>query len=210
MGETVVLVHGLWISRFIMDCLERRLRRCGFHTAKFYYPSVGNDISANARLLYQCSQRLQAETVHFIGYSLGGLVVLRLFQDFPAQRPGRIVLLGTPYGGSYVARRLAKYGFWRRLFGESLDQGLLGPAVAWGGGRDLGVIAGTLPVGGGVMWVPSLPRPHDGTVALRETHVPGMTEHITLPVAHTGLVFSRAVAEQVCHFLNNGRFAVRR
>lgn len=51
-----------------------------------------------------------------------------------------------------------------------------------------------------------LPRPHDGTVAVRETLLPGLSAHRTLAVSHSGLIFSRAVAAQAIAFLRNGAF----
>jgi pimeloyl-ACP methyl ester carboxylesterase len=208
MKETVVVVHGLWMTGIDMLLLRRRLRGCGFNVVQFAYPTMRNSIAMNAAHLYEFTHALKPEntTVHFIGHSLGGLVILRLFQDFPDQCPGRVVLLGTPCAGSFVARQLASYvGRW--LFGRSLEQGLLSDAHYWNGGRDLGVIAGNLRMGGGMI-VRGLPRPNDGTVAVQETHLLGMTEHITLPVSHTGLLFSSAVVRQACTFLKTGRFDV--
>jgi len=204
--ESVVLVHGLWMTGIDMFLLRRRLRRCGFDVVQFSYPTLRSDIATNAARLHEFSRALQNPVIHFIGHSLGGLVILRLFQDFPGQRPGRVVLLGTPCAGSYVAYRLSQcVGRW--LFGQSLEQGLLNDAHRWSGGRELGVIAGSLSFGGGMI-VRGLPRPNDGTVAVRETYLSGMTEHITLPASHTGLVFSANVARQVCVFLQTGRFSV--
>ncbi|MEO7557885.1 MAG: alpha/beta hydrolase [Gammaproteobacteria bacterium] len=205
MKEIVIVVHGLWMTGIDMLLLRRRLRRCGYEVVQFTYPTMRNSIDANAACLHEFTRTCdQDATIHFIGHSLGGLVILRLFRDFP-ERPGRIVLLGTPCAGSYVARRLTQYlGRW--LFGQSLEQGLLSDTHRWNGGRALGVIAGNLSFGGGMI-VRGLPRPNDGTVAVQETYLSGMTEHITLPVSHTGLLFSTTVARQVCAFLKTGRFS---
>jgi hypothetical protein len=51
-----------------------------------------------------------------------------------------------------------------------------------------------------------VPRPCDGTVCLEETRVQGQTAHLVLPVSHSGLLFSRRVAEAACAFLREGRF----
>jgi pimeloyl-ACP methyl ester carboxylesterase len=146
--------------------------------------------------------------VHFVGHSLGGLLILRLFADFPEQRPGRIVLLGTPYAGSATARNLARRAWGRRLLGRSLEQALLGDGPRWHGGHDLGVIAGTTSVGLGLL-VGELPRPNDGTVIVAETRgIPGAVS-CTLPGSHSSLLFSAEVARRVCRFLLSGRFDER-
>ncbi|MEO5702676.1 MAG: alpha/beta hydrolase [Gammaproteobacteria bacterium] len=205
MKEIVVVVHGLWMTGIDMLLLRRRLRRCGYEVVQFTYPTMRNSIDANAARLHEFTRTFnQDATIHFVGHSLGGLVILRLFQDFPERHSGRIVLLGTPCAGSHVAHRLSQYlGRW--LFGRSLDQGLLSDIHRWNGGRELGVIAGSLRMGGGLI-VRDLPRPNDGTVAVQETYLPGMTEHIILPVSHTGLLFSETVARQLCAFLKTGCF----
>lgn len=205
MSEIVVFVHGLWMNGWDMTLLRRRVRRCGFDARQFSYPSTKKTVQENAAALQRFAQTLDAPAVHFVGHSLGGLVVLQLFQDFPAQRPGRVVLLGTPYSGCHAAQRLARYALWRRFLGCSLQGGLLGVRPAWRAQRELGVIAGTFPLGGG-LWLGSVPRPNDGTVAVAETQVPGMAAHLTLPVSHMGLLISTATARQTCAFLKTGRF----
>lgn len=207
--EIVVLVHGLWMTGWDMLLLRCRLRRCGFDARQFSYPSVRKNVRENAAALQRFAQTLEAPTVHFVGHSLGGLVILQLFQDFPAQRPGRVVLLGTPYGGCHAARRLARYALWRRFMGCSLEGGLLGGGPEWRAQRDLGVIAGTFPLGGG-LWLGGVPRPNDGTIAVAETRVPKMTAHLTLPVSHMGMLLSAETARQTCAFLKTGRFETSR
>ena len=207
MKETVIVVHGLWMTGIDMFLLRRRLRHCGFDVVQFSYPTMLSGIEMNATRLHEFTRALEGSSIHFIGHSLGGLVILRLFRDFPEQRPGKVVLLGTPCAGSFVARRLAtSIGRW--LFGRSLEQGLLSATHGWSGARELGVIAGSLRLGGGLL-VKGLPRPNDGTVAVQETYLTGMTEHLTLPASHTGLLFSASVARQTCAFLKSGRFIAR-
>ena len=202
---TVVLVHGLWMNGMELALLRRRIERCGFSARVFSYSSVGVSLAGNAERLQHFVISLDTEVIHFVGHSLGGLVILQLFREYPHQRPGRIVLLGTPVTGSRVAARLGRNAFTRRLFGRSLDHGLLGNGPDWAGGRDLGIVAGTLSMGLG-RWVTALPGPSDGTVALCETQLAGATDRYTAPVTHMGLLFSARVAAQVCAFLKTGRF----
>jgi len=190
----------------VMTVLARRLRRAGWTAHIFSYSARRVSARRNAGALAAFLNTVDAPVVHFVAHSLGGLLLMRLLQDHPAQRPGRAVLLGTPYRGSRVARRISRYRWGRWLCGSSLQEGLLGDGPRWAGGRELGVIAGTAPLGMG--WIaPGLPRPHDGMVAVAETEVAGQTDHISLPVTHSGMLISRAVARHVAHFLAEGRFA---
>jgi len=204
-AEAVVLIHGLWMPALVMTVLAWRLRRAGWATFNFSYSARHTTLSENAVALAAFVQAIDAPRVHFVAHSLGGLLLMQLFQDHPGQRPGRVILLGTPYRGSYGARRLSRHAWGRWLCGLSLDRALLGDGPRWTGTRELGVIAGSLPIGAG--WItPGLAKPNDGTVAVAETVVEAQADTITLPVTHNGLVFSAAVARQVVHFLNTGSF----
>lgn len=185
--------------------LQRRLRRCSLTPYRFRYPSLRDTVAGNAARLDAYLQSLPERTVHLVGHSLGGLVIRRLFLDHPDQPPGRVVTLGTPHTGSHVARRLQHGPFGAFLIGRGAEDGLLDGLPPWPAGRDLGVIAGRLAVGIGWL-IPGLPRPNDGTVAVAETRLDGMTDHIAVPASHMGLLVSREAARQTCHFLQHGRF----
>ncbi len=205
----VVLVHGLWMTGLEMALLRRRLRRCGFLPCQFSYPTVRAPVVENAARLHGFLRRVSAPVVHFVGHSLGGLVIRRLFHDHPPRRPGRIVTLGTPHRGSAVARRLARHGWGRRLLGGSFKGGLSGELPPWTGTRELGVIAGDRSLGVGLLFsrlVPALARPNDGTVAVEETRMAGAADHVVLHASHMGLLVSAAAARQTCAFLRTGRF----
>lgn len=204
-GETVVLIHGLWLTGREMVLLRRRLRHCGFAVVVFDYPSVRRGLMGNAAALQRLVAGLDAATVHFVAHSLGGLLLRQFFHDFPHQRRGRVVTLGTPHRGSTAARRLARWRLGRLLLGRSLQPGLLGGLAGWPAGREIGVIAGDRGLGLGRL-LGGLPRPNDGVVAVAESHLPGETDYRLFHVGHTGLLFSAPVASAVCRFLRDGRF----
>ena len=199
-----VLVHGLWYGPVSMLMLARRLRRAQFTTRLFRYPTVRRGLSANARALGEWIDGLDAERVNLVGHSLGGLVILRALTQRSDLPPGKVVLMGSPVRGSRAARRLAASGPIRPLLGrarEALDVGFDRAPP----GRRVGVIAGNAGMGLGRL-VRDLDQPSDGTIAVSETRLPGCADAIELPVSHTGLVLSPAVADQVVAFLRSGRF----
>ncbi len=205
-GESVVLIHGIWMVGIELRLLGRRLRACGFRVFYFHYPSLRRTPAENAARLDAFLHEVPGEQVHLVAHSLGGIVVMHLFNRFPPQRPGRVVLLGSPVQGSAPARRIGRIPVLRWLLGRSMAKGLGGGVPAWREGRALGVIAGTRGPGIGSL-IGGLEVPNDGTVALSETQLPGATQRIHLPLSHTALVFSRQAAEETCHFLHTGRFS---
>jgi len=51
-----------------------------------------------------------------------------------------------------------------------------------------------------------VPEPSDGVVTVDETRLPGLSDHLVLPVSHSGMLISREVALQTAAFLRYGRF----
>ena len=91
------------------------------------------------------------------------------------------------------------------MLGEALEQWYSVPRPDLGLRYEIGVIAGSLGFGLGTL-VAKLPAPHDGTVTVDETRCDSMTDHIVLPVSHTGMLTSFRVADEACRFLDTGRF----
>jgi pimeloyl-ACP methyl ester carboxylesterase len=208
MREAVVLVHGIWMSGLEMGLLRRRVAACGYAVHAFRYSSLTATPADNARRLAAFLDALDADVIHLVAHSLGGLVLCHLFQDFPDRRPGRVLMLGVPLRGSELARKLDRFGWSRWLLGQARVNGLLGDGPGWPRSRPLAMIAGDRGVlGMGLLVLGRITRPHDGTVALVETDVPAVTEHLTVPYGHFAMLFARPVAEAVCRYLQSGRLA---
>ncbi len=206
-STSVVFIHGLWLTGVESTLLRRRLAaelECETHA--FHYPSVTASMREVLERLHEYVQAMRVATLHFVGHSLGGIVVLRYLEsqrDVPA---GRAVLLGSPLAGSRAAHGVARWPLGAAILGRNIEAEVLKPqARHWDGRRDLGVIAGDLSLGFGRLFG-DLGGPNDGTVAVAETELPGATDHIVLPISHTGMLFSAAVAHQAAQFLGTGRF----
>lgn len=200
----VVLVHGLWFRRWSLWLLRRRLEQAGFAVRCFNYPTVAQTTERSAQALADYCSQSDCDTQHLLGHSLGGLVVLAMLRQGGCRPPGRVLLLGTPLNGSAVARRFAEFPFGAWLLGHS--RGLLSEGAPGVVDVRCGMIAGTRGVGLGQLSGARL-GPSDGTVALAETDHPCVAERIELPVSHTGLLLSKAVARQAAHYLAMGHFA---
>jgi len=202
----VLLLHGIWMTGLEMGWLKHRLTSVGYQVERFRYPSLSRTPIENAQRLNRFIRQRGYDCLHLVAHSLGGLVLLNLFDLFPDQPPGRMVLLGSPVHGSAVARRLARRPWGRPLIGCSGERGLVEGAPPWNGERQLGVIAGT----GGTLGIGrllgGLDGASDGTVMLKETAIPAAADRRLHDTGHMGMLFSAAVAADVAGFLRNGHF----
>ncbi len=197
--NTVALLHGVWMPRATMAWLAARLRAAGFSTELVGYPSV---FGTGEPAFDAVAERLRdADAV--VAHSLGGLMTMEALRHAPELSIRRVVCLGSPLAGSAVAMQLGKHRLTRPVLGRSLDLLMRGTGTVETVAT--GMIAGVTPRGAG-RWIARLPMPQDGTVSVAETQVPGLADHLQMPVTHTRLVYSAKVAQQTAHFLRHGRF----
>lgn len=200
--ETVILLHGLMMRSPALLPLALRLRRRGYATITFDYGTI---LGSPARAMERLAMLLYAQApgpVHVVAHSLGGLVALETMNQYQRLPPGRVVCLGSPLAGSSSARNLSHRGLgW--LSGRS------GPFLRGGlqqlPNREIGMIAGARSLGLGRLFG-RFDGLNDGTVAVWETRLPGLKEHVVLPVSHTGLMFDERAASMVADFLEVAYF----
>jgi pimeloyl-ACP methyl ester carboxylesterase len=190
-----------------MRLLGRRLAASGFDVRAFSYRSITQDLAANAARLSAYIDAVPGDTVHVVAHSLGGVLVRAMLELAPPARLGRVVCLGTPFVRCRTASRVARLPGGATMIGRCLvDLLARGGFADWRAQHELGIIAGRVPFGFGLMFGP-FGEPNDGTVAVAETRLPDARDHIVLPVAHMALLWSPLVATQVEHFLRHGTFS---
>ena len=197
----VVLVHGLWMPGISMRWLAGQLTRAGFAPEQFSYPTVAGGPEA---ALPRLAETLRRAPAHVLAHSLGGLVTLTALQREPDLPVARVVCLGSPLCGSAAATGLAKRSLTAAALGRSADL-LREGCRAWRGRPEVGVIAGRVPLGLG-QFFGGIRGDSDGTVAVAETRLAGLADHVVVAASHSGLLFSAAAARQAIEFLRTGRF----
>ena len=209
-AQHVVYVHGLWMPGGESLLLAHRLlREFGLYVHPFSYSAASSGMEEITTQLQSFVRSLEVPAVHFVGHSLGGLVIYRFFERYPTQPTGRVVFLGTPCLESRAAVQAAQLRLVSALMGPSVAEELLRPRERrWTFGRALGIVAGTQSVGLG-QFLAGFEEECDGTVAVSETRLPGAADHITLPVSHLGMLVSARVARETGLFLKDGRFSLR-
>lgn len=214
-GETVILLHGIALSRHTLYPLMWYLRRQGYKAHAISYPSVKmglDDLAVWLRRQHLHDTFWQdSGKVHMIGHSMGGLLARRYLALFESEldknKLGRLVMLGSPNSGSGIADTLKSFPPYRWMFGPA---GLelttdeqnrhRAPAIV-----EAGVIAGT----GGWLYPISglfLDKPHDGRVSVESAKLPGMKDFLITPASHTVMIYRPSVWRHVVSFIKNGEF----
>lgn len=211
----VILIHGLHQRGFIMRSLSRYLKGEGYRTFELNYRSLAESVDQHSGRLdsWLAANHCPHESIYMVGHSLGGLVIRDFIHRYPRWKIERCVTLGTPHVGSTSARYVKQ--LISPLVGLAYENGLDGSIATLPDDICLGVIAGNSPYGLGQIFLSyhtkklNLPKghsEHDGTVYVFETKLPNATDHIVLPVSHTGMLVNQEVAKQTAYFLAHGEF----
>jgi len=207
--DIVVLLHGLGRSETAMSWLARRLEEGGYRAVPIGYRSLQK---TPEEILEEIEKEIEhccigkSSNLHFVGHSLGGLLIRAyLSRHEPANR-GHVVLIGTPNGGTEVVDSLDDR-WWFPVLGPTAP--LLGtknnsfPKSIGPPDYPLGVIAGRKT---GIFDEALLPGPDDGLVSVESTKIDGMADFVVVESGHFSLRHDEAVARHVQSFLRTGRF----
>jgi pimeloyl-ACP methyl ester carboxylesterase len=185
--------------------LAARLARAGYAPHIFAYqgrsPLEGNV----TRLARFARETLDGRPAHFIGHSLGGVLVLQTLNSHSELQIASAILLGAPVRGCLSGRRLGAARLGRWMLGACGELWHEHEAI-WERDAPLGIVAGTVPLGLGRAFG-RLPGANDGVVRVDETAVDGMTARALVPLGHSLLIASAAVGRQMECFMREGRFA---
>ena len=194
-----------------MYLIKRRLEReYGMRVSLFNYPSISGTLDDNAAALAAFIRDRHDDSAHIIGHSLGGILALRMHANNPGFLPGRVVCLGSPLAGSRAASYMNAFVWAEELIGRSVPDAVINQtandwAVEVAEQRDVGIIAGNVPLGFGRL-IANFDEDNDGTIGVSETRLAGAKDHLIMPVSHKGMLVSADVADQAAAFIRRGAF----
>jgi pimeloyl-ACP methyl ester carboxylesterase len=95
----VILAPGLWMPSAVMALLAARLGRAGYSPRRFAYRGR-SPFEANVQGMARFAREsLDGRAAHFVGHSLGGVLVLEMLNRSPEVAVASAVLLGAPVLG---------------------------------------------------------------------------------------------------------------
>lgn len=205
----VVLLHGLARRHTSMAKLAAHLRHAGWETWAKSYPSRSQPIE---ELAAQVTEWLLAAAgdrpLYAVTHSMGGIIVRHLHD--PRLRWQRIVMLAPPNQGSTLAAGLIDNPFFGWFFGPA-GRGLAALPPSWPPPpAPFAVIAGTrrFALHNPTSWTIgrrfARDEANDGTVAVRETRLEGMSAFAEVDATHTWIMNDARVQMMSERFLRLG------
>lgn len=195
--ELVVLAHGMGRTSFSMAPLRRALEAEGYEVMSFGYSSYCctiAEIGEELRAELAATVGPQHTRVHFVGHSLGSIVIRYvLTRDTLPERVGRVVMLAPPNQGAHAANTFTPVVGWllrpvSELRADSLSTVRRLPRVQ---NVTIGVIAAR----------------DDRTVKIPETHLAEESAHVLVGGGHSFIMGRRDTKLHVLAFLRTGAFA---
>lgn len=198
--EFVILVHGLASHQLFLKWIGRHLRRVGYATRYWSYPSIFHSIDyhgskfADEVRRYQVAEEI--ERIHFVTHSMGGIVTRCALNRLDREKLGRWVMLAPPNRGSHVARKLAPtLGRVCKTLTELSDSedsfvNSLGDPTD----IELGIITAA----------------RDRVVRREYTHLETAKSNLVVPAGHTTMLFRNQVLKAIESFLKSGDFTSER
>jgi pimeloyl-ACP methyl ester carboxylesterase len=193
-----------------MEKIASFLMHSGFQILNLSYPSTKETIEDIVETIHPeiLAFSQNVTKVHFVGHSMGGLVIRAYLHRYFMTKVGRVVFLGTPNRGNELADFMHHWWLYKMLFGPAGQQLITGykaskePLVPIN--YELGIIAGYRRIGPPACWLTN--ESSDGIVSITSTKIDGMKDHIIISTGHIMLLFDREVWKQTLSFLKYGQF----
>jgi pimeloyl-ACP methyl ester carboxylesterase len=192
----------MWQLANTLEDTDYRVARVGYRSLQDTPEQILEDLEKQIDAC--CIGRSQK--LHFVGHSLGGLLIRAYLMNHDIANLGRVVLIGTPNTGMEIVDNL-RHEWWFVVLGPTAQ--VLGtdgdsfPKSIGPPDYPVGVIAGISTI------MPNedlLRGDDDGLVSVESTKIEGMEDFVVVERRHSALRYDKDVAHYVVSFLKTGRF----
>lgn len=206
--ELIVLVHGFFRTPGDMVFLDVFFRSRGFEV---FAPALPTTFGSLEECTVKLEQKFSGirehyDRIHFVGHSMGGLIIRLFLSRNRVENIGRCVLIAAPNRGSEFVDAVAWFRplmFLMPPLREFRPDGVSIPPPLNNPPPEMGAIAGN---GGGLFLGRFMKKENDGRVTVDSVSFQGMKDFLVLPYNHDEIHHRRETAGYILRFLKEGTF----
>ncbi len=208
--ESVIVIHGFARRARSMNQLADKIHKAGYEVRNVDYDSINQSLDNIKEDIFRKFDQYISENpdkkIHFVGHSLGGLLIRAYLDQAKVDNLGSVILMGTPNSGTQLVNEYEDKWYFSWLgpviseLGVDNSQFLKALKPLY---YTVGVIAGSKPY---TRFATSLKDPNDGMVTVESAKLEGMSDFIVIDVNHARMKRDPRVIEQVIYFLKHSQF----
>jgi len=211
-GDYVIIIHGLTRHKFSMLEYKTKFEKLGYKAHIVDYDGIKYPIGKIYNIVNKQIHNIVKDAnkkVHFVGSSLGAILIRMVLEFNPPKNIGRVVQISPPNQGCEFADNIVGSNYADESFGPSIYQlvsgkngihNILPPIKDY----ELGVIAGDK--NSGESWIFDIDGDDDGVVSIEKTKVNGMKEHYIIHDTHKKITDNKETIEKTIKFITEGTF----
>lgn len=208
--DLVVVLHGACKNKNHMNYIAKALIDAEYSVYNVEFNSRHYKTIDVANMLIPKVIRAAKyyKTIHFVGHSMGGLIIRLMLSRYIPENLGRVVQIATPNWGSELSSYFKNVWLYKKIYGrcaeDFIPDGDLLKNLDCNINYELGSIAGN--ISNPIFNLLFKFKPNDCRVLIESTRIPGMKDHIKIKATHNNIVKLHKTAYQVKFFLLNGVF----
>jgi hypothetical protein len=212
-SHRIYLIHGYGSPKFVLNKIERNIKKNGFQTINYGYPSVAEDLDNLGHDLYLNIKEAGYDTVSFVTHSMGALVVRSMLrfvvesEKFPVIF--RMVMIAPPNKGADIADLYASNKLLKPFLGPNFKH-MTTDSLSFTNklpvpvNSEVGIIVGIK--GNEHGYNPLIKGDNDGRLKPERTDLANEKDKAVIHDEHTHLTQNPRVVKLVIEFLKEGIF----
>ncbi len=210
--ECIVVLHGYGKSSSSMQTIASSLEKNGYNVINVNYPSRKYNIQTIAekyvkpQIVGCINARIK---VHFVGYSMGGIISRFIIENNKIRNLGNVVLIAAPNKGSSISSIIKKNAFLARLFGPAVTDLAVDSLCVKSLHKHPNYPIGIITANSSHNPITSLfflSGHDDGIVTAKSTIIDNAVDTTVINATHISIIYLEETSQQVLNFLKYQRF----
>jgi len=212
-SQIIYLIHGHGSPKFVLNKIEKNLKKSGFKTKIYGYNSLYVELDELGKQLHESIFSEGYDTISFVTHSMGAIVVRSMLQYYDENKHHpvlyRMVMIAPPNKGAEIADVYLKSAFTKWVLGPNIellktDSSSYVNRLPVPQSSEVAVIAGIK--GSERGYSPRIKGDNDGRLKPERTTMGIEKEVAIFHDEHTMMTQNKRVIALIVEFMKYGRF----